>query len=65
MIKKTKKSTKRKILIAFLIVLIILFLATVAVCCAYIGDFLVYKDTADDGKLLTYAQRTSGIFGIW
>ncbi|UUD36293.1 hypothetical protein NPA08_00435 [Mycoplasmopsis citelli] len=62
---KSKRNKKRKILIVFLIVLTILFLATVAVCCAYIGDFLVYQNSADDGKLLTYAQRTKGIFGIW
>ncbi|VEU76339.1 hypothetical protein [Mycoplasmopsis columboralis] len=62
---KAKKTKKQKIWITLFIVLTILFLVAIAVCCAYIGDFLVYRNTEMDGKLLTYAQRMHGVFGFW
>ncbi|WP_025755400.1 hypothetical protein [Mycoplasmopsis cricetuli] len=58
----TKKS---KIWRIIYITLIIIFIIICAIAIAYICDFFIFKDTHQDGRLWTSAQRYHGIFGFY
>lgn len=47
------------------VILSIIFLVIFCVAIAYIADFLIYNNTTEDGKLLSYITRTHGILNIW
>ncbi|QBF34408.1 hypothetical protein EG856_00460 [Mycoplasmopsis phocirhinis] len=57
-----KNYSKDKLIKILAVIFIVIFLTIIAVCIAYIADFLIYKGTQENGLLLTTQQRAHGIF---
>ncbi|MGY5139314.1 hypothetical protein [Mycoplasmopsis gallinarum] len=60
---KETQAKNKKIVTILLYVLLVIFLVLIAISIAVIADFYIYKNSGEDGLILSAAQRVNGIWG--